>query len=306
MSRLVTISTASLLVDEEPSYPSKCVERAYEAVDIAGQRGSDLVVLPEEFDIVGADAQQCPGEMGICEPIPGGPITSRMQELAAKYNMYVIPNIREQDGDKKYNTAVVIGRDGTVIGKYRKTHLAPTEAREVEPGDDLPVFELDFGRIGIAICMDIHYPEIFRVYALKGADIICWPTMSLDYTGMSIEALMYARAFDNQVYFVRASFIRMPFLAGRSMGHACIIDPYARPIADTSHKPGVATTTVDLDEGYEFWIEGEDKARWPTLKDTFLGDRRPEMYGPIAAPDTEQLWKIDNPTLYKPPQPDHQ
>ncbi len=199
MARLATISTASLLIDDEPSYPSKCIERAYEAAETAGERGSDLMVLPEEFDVVGGDEEKSPNEMGICEPIPDGPITTRMRELADKYKMYVIPNIREQDGDKKYNTAVLIGRDGEIVGKYRKTHLAPSEEREVLPGDELPVFETDFGRIGIAICMDIHYEEIFRVYALKGADILCWPTMSIDYTGMAIEALMYARAFDNQV-----------------------------------------------------------------------------------------------------------
>ncbi len=74
----------------------------------------------------------------------------------------------------------------------------------------------------------------------------------------------------------------MPFLTGKSMGRGCIIDPYARPIADTSHKPGVATATVDLDEGFEYWIAGEQKLRWPTLKEAYLGMRRPELYGPMA------------------------
>jgi predicted amidohydrolase len=300
MSRIVTISTASLLIPDGNAYPSPLIERAFEAVEIAGQRGSDLCLLPEEFDIVAADASQAPQPHGICEPMPGGPITTRMQELAAKYRMYVVSDIRELDGDRKYNTAAIIDRGGELIGKYRKTHLAPSEELEVCAGDDLPVFETDFGRIAVGICMDIHYPEMYAVYGVKGTDIILWPSMSIDYTGDCVEALMKARAFDNQVYFVRSSYISMPFLVGKSMGRACVIDPYARVVADTSHKPGVATATVDLDDVYEYWADGATKARWPTLKDTMTGMRRPELYGILAETDTEKLWSLRNPKLYKP------
>ena len=300
MARLVRISTTSLLVAEQPSYPSACIEEAFKAVETAGERGSDLMVLPEEFDVVGGDEKAAPEPHGICEPIPGGPITSRMQELARRYEMYIVSDVRELDGGRKFNTAVVIGRDGEIVGTYRKTHLAPSEERDVLPGDELPVFDLDFGKIGIIICMDVHYPEICTLYALKGADIICWPTMSRDYTGDCMEVVMKARAFDNQVYFVRSSFISMPFLTGVSMGRGCVIDPYGRILADTSHKPGVATVTVDLDEGFEYWLEGEDKLRWPTVKETLLGMRRPELYAALSQPDTEQLWKIKNPKLFKP------
>ena len=88
-----------------------------------------------------------------------------------------------------------------------------------------PVLETDFGRVGIGICMDIHYPEMWRIYALDGADILLFPTMCLDYTGDHIESIVNARAIDNQVYLVSSHFVMQPFLSGRSMGHSRIVDP---------------------------------------------------------------------------------
>lgn len=295
MSRLVTISTASILIDGT-GYPSPCVQRAYEAVDAAGQAGADIVCLPEEFDLIGCEPEH---QASLGEPIPGGEITETLRAKARQHGMYVIGDVRERDGEAVYNTAVVIGRDGEIVGKYRKTHLAPGEWDQVQAGDEYPVFETDFGVIGVLICMDIHYPEIWRILALKGADIIFWPTQCLDYTGDFIESLFNARAIDNQIYAVSAHFVQQPFLAGKSMGHARIVDPYGRTRASTSHRPGIATATVDLDEGYEYWVTGDLKREFPTLKETFFALRRPETYGQLCEPDTEQRWKVRAPRLYQ-------
>src|SRR5690606_15357789 len=118
-----------------------------------------------EPDLVGS--AKPPG----AEFIPGGAIFSRFAERAAQNGIYVVYSQRETDGHTVYNTGVVIDRAGRLVGKYRKTHLAPGEADEVTPGDEYPVFECDFGRIAIGLCMDLHYPEIWRIYALDGADV---------------------------------------------------------------------------------------------------------------------------------------
>jgi len=170
----------------------------------------------------------------------------------------------------------------------------------VKAGDSYPVFQLDFGKVGVLICMDIHYPEIWRILTLQGADIIAHPTQWLDYTGNLCESLVNARAIDNQIYVATSHFVQMPFLSGKSMGYARIVDPYGRTRASTSHRPGVAVAEVDLDEAYEYWATGDLKKQYPTLKECFLGMRRPETYEILTRPDTENCWKIKSPTLRAP------
>ena len=289
--RPARIATASILTGEGEGYPSPCIDRCLEMIDRAGQAGADLVLLPEEPDVV-----SCPRDQValLPEPIPGGATLARFQERARANRLYVAYSQRERDGEKAYNTGVVLDRQGELVGKYRKMHLAPGEWEEVEPGDlGYPVFECDFGRVGIGICMDIHFPEMWRIYALDGADLLLWPTMCLDYTGDHIESIANARAIDNQVYLVSSHFVMHPFLAGRSMGHSRIIDPYGRTRADTSHRPGLAIADLDLDEGFDTWYTGELKRVFPTLKEAYLALRRPDTYGRLTEPDPEPpAWKI--------------
>ena len=286
--RKITVAAASILVDIDTGSPGPVIERCLAAIDEAGRRGADLIVLPEEPDVLAGNCDL----RG--EPIPGGAIHARFSAQAAKNDLYVVYSQRERDGDLTYNCGVLLGRRGETIGKYRKTHLAPGEDAQVTAGDDYPVFTCDFGRIAIGLCMDLHYPELWRIYALEGADILCLPTMQMDYTGDHVETLAKARAIDNQVYFVASHFVNQPFLCGRRIGRGRIIDPYGRIIADTSHKPGVALAEIDLDEGYEYWVKGELKKKYPTLKECYLGMRRPETYGRLTEPDPEPpAWKIE-------------
>ncbi len=285
--RKMTLATASILADDKPGLPGAVVERCLAAIEQAGRKGADIIVLPEEPDVIDGNCDP----RG--EPIPGGAIFARFCEKAKNNNIYVVYSQRERDGDLSYNCGVLIGRQGELVGKYRKTHLAPSEDNDVAAGDEYPVFECDFGRVAIGICMDMHYPELWRIYALEGADIMCLPTMQMDYTGDHIETLTKARAIDNQVYFVASHFVNQPFLCGRRIGHARIIDPYGRTLADTSHRPGVAFAEIDLDEGYEYWATGELKKQYPTLKECYLGMRRPETYGRLTQADPEPpRWKI--------------
>jgi predicted amidohydrolase len=286
----VRVATASILVDEEPTYPSPCVERCLARIDQAGQAGADLVLLPEEPDVVGCSPDRVPG---LPEPIPGGATYTRFAERAAGNKVYVVYSQRERAGERVFNTALLLDRAGRLAGTYRKMHLAPGERDEVHPGDlGYPVFDCDFGRVAVGICMDIHYPEMWRIYALKGADLLLWPTMSIDYTGDHVESIVNARAIDNQVYLASSHFVQQPFLAGRSMGHSRIVDPYGRTLAGTSHQPGLAVADLDLDAGYETWYRGALKEQFPTLKDCYLGLRRPETYHELIESDRDPpRWK---------------
>ncbi|MBV7333345.1 carbon-nitrogen hydrolase family protein [Chloroflexi bacterium TSY] len=289
--RTVRLATASILIDEEPSYPSCCIERCLEMIDKAGTAQADLVLLPEEPDVVGCTDEKL---NDLPEPLPGGILYRQFAERANANRIYVAYSQRECDGDQVFNTGVLIDREGELVGKYRKMHLAPGEEGDVLPGNlGYPVFECDFGRVSIGICMDIHYPEMWRLFALKGADVLLFPTMCLDYTGDHIESIVNARAIDNQVYLVSSHFIQYPFLSGRSMGHSRIVDPYGRTLADTSHRPGLTFADVDLDAGFETWYSGELKERYPTLKDCYLGMRRPETYHELIALESDNpVWEI--------------
>lgn len=295
--RNVRLVTTSILLDKESERPGVNIDRALALFDKAAESKPDLIVFPEEVEYVSlppVEAKKC-GEM-----VPGGPLQEAFAEKACKYGTNVVLGIREKAGDWLYNVGVVIDRKGQYVGKYRKTHLAPGEDSEVEAGDTYPVFQLDFGVIGIMICMDIHYPEPWRILALEGADVIVHPTMWRDYTGDLCESIVNARAIDNQVYVVTSHYVNAPFLTGGAMGHARIVDPYGRTRASTSHLPGVVVAEVDLDQVYEYWVEGDLKREYPTLKECFLAMRRPETYGVLTRPDAENKWKIENPTLHVP------
>jgi predicted amidohydrolase len=136
--------------------------------------------------------------------------------------------------------------------------------------------------------MEIHYPEIYTTLALKGAEVILWPSAAMDYTGDLMESIVNARAIDNQVYFVAAHFVQMPYLAGKHYGRSRIVDPMGRIRADTGHFHGVAIAEVDLDQTYPRWYEGERLAAYPTMRKTLFRTRRPELYHQLTQPRKEE------------------
>jgi predicted amidohydrolase len=156
----------------------------------------DIVCLTEGLNLVNSP-------LANAEPIPG-PMYNVLTEAARQGKIYVIGCIYEKDGKYVYNTAFLLDRQGRLLGKYRKTHLHwPEMFQGVRPGDDHPVFDCDFGRIGIEICYDSWFPEVARVLALKGAEIIFCPNAGYH------EACQAARTCDNGVYFVPASHNRV-------------------------------------------------------------------------------------------------
>ena len=162
----------------------------------AGEQGADIVCLPEGITLVGTGNNY----LQASESIPG-PSTKALGNVAATYRMYIIAGLLEKDGEEVYNTAVLINREGQVQGKYRKVSL-PREEIEggITPGDNLPVFTTDFGRIGMMICWDVTYPEAARELARKGAEVIFLPIWGGNLT------LAKARAIENQVYLVSSTY----------------------------------------------------------------------------------------------------
>ncbi len=135
---------------------------ALEHLHTAGRAGVDIACLPEEF--AGTKA----------EPVPG-PTTDAVAALARQYHMYVICPIREQAGDREYNTAVLLDRQGGVAGHYRKVFVFWGEGVHCST-EGVKVFDTDFGRIGILTCFDLNFPELWQRCDELSADIVFWPS----------------------------------------------------------------------------------------------------------------------------------
>ncbi|HEY9488666.1 MAG TPA: carbon-nitrogen hydrolase family protein, partial [Chryseosolibacter sp.] len=165
-------------------------------IDQAGAQKADIVCLPEGATIVGTQLDYVSGS----EPVPG-PTTKYLGEVARRNNLYVVAGLLEKDDDIVYNTAVLIDRKGNLAGKYRKTSLPREEIDGgVTPGNAFPVFDTDFGRIGIMICWDVSFPEPARALAQQGAEVILMPIWGGNVT------LTQARAIENQVYVVSSTY----------------------------------------------------------------------------------------------------
>lgn len=255
------------------------VERSVSAIVEAGTRRADLVVLPEEPDITsGAE----PGRHKLEEH----PVFVAFREAAIKAKVAILSTVSAKVDGGHANTGFLLDATGKIRGLYRKKHPAPSEEAIVTTpikGDPFPVFELKGVKIAIAICMDIHFPEMFRIYGLKGADVVCVPTMYLDYTGDMLESLEKARAIDSQMYFGLSRYIEKPFLAGKSMGYAKVIAPDGRVIASTAHREGVAIAEFDPKWRMPFWSTDEPlKSMYPDLRVMFDKIRRPDLYKDIV------------------------
>lgn len=269
-----------------------------ELFEEAGEMGADLVCGPEDMQHIGSyglhvDVKD-PGTGKIlwdalAVSVPG-PLTDRVARIAKKYNMYIIAPIYEVDGNTTFNTAVVFDRKGKIIGKHRKTLMPVMETWLVSNGDDLEVYEADFGNFAIATCWELFYPEISTIYALKGADIIFNPTMARDnQSGQSLATAhtYITRARDNSVYIA-------PVILGDD-GNG-IIDFDGNVIAEAVGKEDVVIM-AEIDFAKERINESK---WWETINGTnnvkaiHYKSRRPELYKMLSDPNPPILEKYKN------------
>jgi len=218
------------------STPDNNLKLWCEQIDAAGKLGLDIVCLGEAIAQVGTNASL----QDVAEPVPG-PTTQRLGEAARNNRLWVVASLSERVGDVVYNTAVLIDRQGKVAGTYRKVHLPREEWKQgVRPGGEYPVFDTDFGRVGMQICYDWFFPESTAILARKGAEVILAPTWGdtlPDADGkVNGETTFRVRARDNGVYLVPSVYD----------GNSLVIDPMGRILASSAGKTGVFWAEVDL------------------------------------------------------------
>ncbi len=238
----------------------------------AGRLGVDLLCLGEGITLVSTGSKYA----DVAESVPG-PTSQILGEAARKSRLYVVAGIYEREGPLIYNTALLIDREGKVAGKYRKTHLPQTEVTGgLTPGSTYPVFRTDFGTVGIEICYDNLFPEVARLLALQGAEIILLPIWGdLREQEYAWDIVARARAIDNAVYVIAAIY---------SNRRSLIINPNGRILADTGGSHGLVTAEIDLDaRTFERWLSVGSYGEWKNL---FPKERRGETYeGLVKSPD---------------------
>ncbi len=212
-------------------------------IGIAADNNADIVCLPEAITMVGTGKSYSE----VSEPVPG-PSTEFLGSIARQFNIYIVAGILERAGPVIYNTAVLIDREGKLAGKYRKVSL-PREEIEggITPGNSYPVFDTDFGRIGMMICWDLQFPEVARQLAVQGAEVILMPIWGGNQT------LASARAIENQVWLVTSSY-------NMKTG---VFDMEGELIAEANEQDPVAVVQLDLNQHkYWHWL-GDLKNRIP-------------------------------------------
>lgn len=230
-------------------------------LDEAGREKPDVVLLTEFFPEHGVKGSVHDRS----EPIPG-PVTDALARKAREYRTYIIAGMLELDSGKTYDTAVLIDRQGRVAGKYRKTHLPLAEVEDGEtPGSDYPVFDTDFGRIGILICWDFVFPETFRILRLEGAEIVFLPIAG-DPGTRHFDTVTRARALDNGVYLVASVSDGAP---------SRIVNPDGEVMAETAD--GLAAAELDLRKESRLWWLSVGPADGE-LKSLVIQERRPDSY----------------------------
>jgi predicted amidohydrolase len=234
--------------------------------------GVDLLVLPELCNS-GYNFHSRRQAWETSEEIGQGTFVRHLALLCRRYGLHVVSGLNERDGDRLYNSAVLVGPGG-YVGRYRKLHLFMNEKDHFTPGDGgLPVFDIGSCRVGMLICFDWMFPEAWRVLALRGADLICHPS-NLVLPGLAQRAVPI-HALINRVYVVTAnrtgvegdlSFTGLSLIAGPP-GDVLVQAPAS------GEKVGIVEADIAL---------ARDKQITP--RNDVLADRRPEVYTRLVGP----------------------
>ena len=241
---------------------------------VVAEAAFDLLVLPELF-ATGYYFHDRGQVRQLSEPIPGGPTTQFLIELAAAKEAFICGGLAERNGDRLYNSAVLVGPEG-LIACYRKLHLFYEETLWFTPGNgSLEVYDLGIGRVGMMVCYDWRFPEVARTLALKGAQVILHPT---NLVQLYCQEAMITRCLENGVFAATANRVgtdakpdgsRLTF-TGRSQ----VVNPQGK-VMSQAPVDEEAVLIIDIDPG-----EADDK--FVTEHNHLLNDRRPDYYGLVA------------------------
>jgi deaminated glutathione amidase len=230
------------------------IERAGRLVARAASTGADLVVLPEKWNGIG------PPDFlrANAESLDDGPTVDAMRGWARDHKITLVGGSiaeRREGHEKLSNTCVVFDPDGDVVALYRKIHMFDVEvggqvyreSESEEPGEEnAPVSEVEGWKLGLTICYDLRFPELYRILAVEGAELITVPAAFTLFTGKDHwELLLRARAVENQCYVVAANQWGTHGDGKASYGRSMIIDPWGLVVAQAPDADGVIAVEID-------------------------------------------------------------
>lgn len=252
------------------------LSRAAHWIARAAQAGARLVTLPENLPYMREEgAEPNPVAQGL-----DGPVVGFLRDQAKRHGVVLGGGTFPESipGDARcYNTAVLIDADGELVATYRKLHLFDIdlpgasfqESATVAPGDALVVADTALGRIGLSVCYDVRFPELYRELASRGAQLLLVPSAFTVPTGSDHwEVLLRARAIENQAYVIAPAQYGVHNPKRRSYGRSMIVDPWGLVLATAPDGEGLALADIDLERLDRI------RAQLPALRHRRLGERR--------------------------------
>lgn len=239
------LTVAAVQMNSTPYDLQGNLGEAEKLINEAVQKNAKLVVLPELFN-TGYRVEDKDTDLAECIP---GYTTNWLEHIAKKHHIYLSSAILEK-GEVKgivYDTAVLVGPEG-LIGSYRKTHLWDVENIRFAKGNEIPVFKTPIGNIGLQICYEIGFPEGARILALKGADIILYPSAFGKARRYAWDIATRARALENGVFVVASN--RTGIEKGETVfgGGSALIDPFGLVLVQTEEERDVIISEIDLNQ----------------------------------------------------------
>ena len=249
--------------------------KAERLVARAAATGADVVVLPEKWNAIGDDETL----RAAAESLEGGESVAAMAEWARRHGITLVGGSiteRREGREKLANTSLVFDPDGEIVATYRKIHLFDVEVgghvyRESdaeEPGEEPAVAPLEGWPVGLSVCYDVRFPELYRILALQGALLVTVPAHFTLHTGKDHwEVLLRARAIENQLYVAAAAQVGETLPGRPSYGRSLIVDPWGLVLAQAPDEETVISAELDR-------VRLEDvRAKLPSL-----ASRQPDAY----------------------------
>ncbi len=253
MTKVAAIQMAS-----SPNLGANLIE-AERLISNAAEAGAQLVVLPENFALMGQTEQD---KLKIKEAQGSGPIQDFLSEQALKHKIWLVGGaipIAVPNSDKVFASCVLIDDQGQQVAHYEKIHLfdvvieenseSYTESDTIESGEHLVVVDTPFGRLGLAICYDLRFPEVFRLMADQGVDIIAVPSAFTAITGKAHwETLVRARAIENFSYVIAAAQGGYHIGGRETYGDSMVVDAWGNILDRLQGGSGVVLANIDVSQ----------------------------------------------------------